>query len=375
MLFINYFAKIQKLFRQKIFFVYFCSMKRTILKQSIFILLCLCSVVTLAQNVAKPRPGDGITTFLQRYHLNSSDKIKEFKQLNKGKFTKNGGLIIGRSYKLPYGKRSKKDNKYERGSKSDITTKNESKYNKNKEPLFGKRYEKIHSVSKELQGACFYLVSGHGGPDPGAIGFVGRHELHEDEYAYDIILRLAINLRERGAKVHIIIQDKKDGIRNDRYLNNSERETCMGEKIPLNQVARLQQRCNMINKLYRKDKISYKRAVFIHVDSRGRSNQVDVFFYHATGSKLGKRLAENIRKTFENKYNKHQPNRGFEGTVSNRDLFVLRNSNPAAVFLELGNIQNKKDQQRLIIPSNRQALADWICKGIINDYQNRKKGI
>lgn len=52
----------------------------------------------------------------------------------------------------------------------------------------------------------------------------------------------------------------------------------MGDPIPLNQVARLKQRCDWVNKLYRKDKSSYKRAVFIHVDSRSKGQQTDVFF-------------------------------------------------------------------------------------------------
>ena len=137
-----------------------------------------------------------------------------------------------------------------------------------KEALFGKEYATYQITSNELSGACFYLVGGHGGPDPGAIGIYQGRQLHEDEYAYDIILRLARELLSRGAKVHIIIQDKKDGIRDGHVLANSKRETCMGDPIPLNQVARLKQRCDWVNKLYRKDKSSYKRAVFIHVDSR-----------------------------------------------------------------------------------------------------------
>ncbi len=341
-------------------------MKRSIFNYTVVMMLLLCPLTIQAQKTAKPKDGDGITTFLQRYRLNTPANIKEFKKINKGKFTADGGLILGRSYLLPHSGNSDREEDDERSSRKKRKTEKTS----NREPLFGKRYEKISRISDELEGACFYLVSGHGGPDPGAIGNIGKHELHEDEYAYDIILRLARNLRQRGAKVHIIIQDEKDGIRNDYYLDNSERETCMGDRIPLNQVARLQQRCDKINQLYRKDRSSYKRAVFIHVDSRGRKDQVDVFFYHAPGSKKGKRLAENIHKTFERKYDKHQPNRGFEGTVSARELYVLRKATPASVFLELGNIQNKKDQQRLIIPSNRQALADWICRGIIQDYKD-----
>ena len=84
-----------------------------------------------------------------------------------------------------------------------------------------------------------------GDPDPGCIGKYRGKELHEDEYAYDIILRLGRELMKRGAKVHFIIQDAKDGIRDQAILNNSKRETCMGKAIPLNQIARLKQRLVM----------------------------------------------------------------------------------------------------------------------------------
>lgn len=240
------------------------------------------------------------------------------------------------------------------------------------EPLFGKALASYKVTSSSLKGATFYLVSGHGGPDPGCIGKYRGHELHEDEYAYDIILRLGRELLERGAKVHFIIQDAKDGIRNTAILKNSKRETCMGQPIPLGQVARLQQRCDAINRLYRKDKSKYKRAIFIHVDSRSRGKQTDVYFYHAKGSKYGKRLALGLQKTFKKKYDIHQPNRGFDGTVSARDLFVLRNTTPYAVFLEVGNIQNAQDQKRLVIPDNRQALANWITDAIVEDYKKSK---
>ena len=91
----------------------------------------------------------------------------------------------------------------------------------NYEPLFGKSQAAYSVTSSSLRGAVFYLVSGHGGPDPGCIGKYQGHELHEDEYAYDIILRLGKELLKRGAKVHFIIQDSKDGIRNTAILKNS----------------------------------------------------------------------------------------------------------------------------------------------------------
>ena len=241
-----------------------------------------------------------------------------------------------------------------------------------KEPLFGKAMATYPISSRELSGACFYLVSGHGGPDPGAIGTYLDHKLHEDEYAYDIVLRLGRELLMRGAKVHFIIQYKKDGIRNGRILNNSKRETCMGKAIPLDQVARLKQRSQKIDALYNKDKATYKRAIFVHVDSRSQGKQTDVYFYHAPGSKQGKRLADRMRSTFASKYKKHQPGRGFKGTVSDRNLYVLRNTRPVGVYLELGNIRNSRDQQRLVLENNRQALAKWIAEAIVADYKGKK---
>ena len=172
--------------------------------------------------------------------------------------------------------------------------------------------------------------------------------------------------------MHFIIQDKKDGIRNGKILKNSKRETCMGQAIPLDQVARLRQRSQKIDQLYKKDKSNYKRAIFVHVDSRSQGKQTDVYFYHAPGSKQGKRLANRMNNTLRQKYKKHQPGRGFNGTVSERNLYVLRNTQPAGVYLELGNIRNSRDQQRLVLENNRQALAKWIAEAIVADYKGKK---
>lgn len=216
-------------------------------------------------------------------------------------------------------------------------------------------------------------MSGHGGPDPGAIGKMGNVELHEDEYAYDVMLRLARNLLMRGAKVHIIIQDAKDGIRNDKFLKNSKRETCMGDPIPFNQFRRLEQRCDKINSLFKKDKEIYKRAIFMHIDSRSKSHQTDVFFYYQDKNSESKHLSKTMKSTFEHKYNRHQPSRGFTGTVGQRGLYVLRKTTPPSVFVELGNIQNSFDQKRFILSDNRQALANWLCEGFMTDYQRYRK--
>lgn len=299
----------------------------------------------------KPRKGDGVYSLLRRYNLPPKKYKNKFYELNKGKFGKKYSLLANIYYHLPNSK---------------------SMHNV---PLFGEDSAKFKQESNIMSGAVFYLISGHGGPDPGAIGTYNKHKLHEDEYAYDVTLRLAKCLMKNGAKVYVIIQDAKDGIRENAILSNSKRETCMGSEIPLSQLKRLKQRIQKVNWLFRnKDKHSkYKRCISIHVDSRSQNKRLDVFFYHHPKSKYGKRLAYTLSNTFEKKYGNHQPGRGFSGTVTSRKLYVVRKAVPVVVFTELGNIQNKYDQIRFISPNNRQALANWIYEGFETDYRKQSK--
>lgn len=345
------------------------------------ILLFFCFLFSVSalwgQQKATPKPGEGISTFLLRHNRAPKKYYDDFIKLNEAKLGKGQTLKLGVTYLIPPVKKKVPASVTTAGSaakKENTGKKQPPRKTERNEPLFGKLLANVKVTSNRLAGACFYVVSGHGGPDPGAIGRVGKHELHEDEYAYDIALRLARNLMQEGAEVHIIIQDAKDGIRDDSYLSNSKRETCMGDVIPLNQVQRLQQRCNKINALYQKDRknYSYCRAIFIHVDSRSKGKQTDVFFYHSNKKAVSKRLANNMKDTFESKYGKHQPNRGFSGTVSGRNLYVLSHTTPVSVFVELGNIQNSFDQRRLVINSNRQALAKWLMEGFLKDYKEKK---
>ena len=177
------------------------SVKHSIRIFFIFIIALVYTGSLTAQEKAYPKNGEGITLFLKRFNRTGGTYQKEFIELNKGKLGKNNTLRMGVKYTLP-----------------PLAS---APQKKNYQPLFGKSLASYKVTSSDLKGACFYLVSGHGGPDPGAIGKMGSHELHEDEYAYDIMLRLARNLLTRGAKVHIIIQDAKDGIRDQQFLNNS----------------------------------------------------------------------------------------------------------------------------------------------------------
>lgn len=312
------------------------------------------------------KPGDGIYNLLRRYGLDPSH-LSSFLELNQDKIGKDNSLYAGKTYLLPA--KSLKDE-----TNSAVPDPKATSAKILHVPLFGKDHARVEIKDQQLKGAVYYLVSGHGGPDPGAVGKYGPYQLAEDEYAYDVTIRLARRLMEHGATVYMIIQDKNDGIRDDAILKMSRDEANYANKpISLNQKERLRQRTSAINSLYTGHKGQYQRMLSIHIDSRSEGQNIDVFFYHHENSAAGKQLAENIHKTFTSKYNRYQPNRNYSGNVSHRSsLYVIKYSHPPTVFIELGNIRNNLDQRRFVLHNNRQAVANWISEGILSDYKQNK---
>lgn len=316
--------------------------------------------------------GDGILSLLRKQGVNPYDYFDDFVEMNIENLRDSVNLYAGRTYKIPP---VKIDSVIVLDSIQKQTTEIKKIVGEDYE-IFGNKHSTVLIKSEKLKNAVYYLVSGHGGPDPGAMAVYAKKSLAEDEYAYDITLRLAKELLAHGATVYIIIRDKNDGIRDDRILEIDHDEVAYGDEvIPLNQLARLKQRVDIVNKLYKKNKGKFQRLIVTHIDSRSKGQNIDVFFYHHEKSKNGKKLAESIHKTFEKKYKKYQPNRTYTGTFGDRtELYLVRNTHPAMAYIEIGNIKNKKDQRRILDAENRQALAKWIGEGVLLDYKGGEIG-
>jgi N-acetylmuramoyl-L-alanine amidase len=239
-------------------------------------------------------------------------------------------------------------------------------------PLFGKHASHVSVLDRKLSGCVYYLASGHGGPDPGAVGRAGKSLLAEDEYAYDVTIRLARVLVQHGASVYMMVQDPNDGIRDGALLPIDYDEVAYpNQAISHHQTARLRQTTTAVNQQFARHK-GYQRFVTLHVDSRSKGQAVDVFFYHHPGSKAGQKLAQNIHRKFQTNYKRYRPARPYRGMVSSRgNLYVVKNSHAPTVFIELGNIQNQLDQRRFVLADNRQALANWLYQGLASDYHTR----
>jgi len=367
--------------------------------------------------------GDDVNSFLARYQLNQFDcNIKQFNKLNKTKT--NSKLVAGKKYILPVyiyeynGKsirttiglkswdqaiRIKKYNEFlleKKLRRQTIVNSNvlwvpyhelkcigespnpnqafvgqkarkvEKKIaGARKFAIFGKKYAHVPLNSNRLNGKVFYIVSGHGGPDPGAVGKRGKTQMCEDEYAYDIALRLTRNLIAQGAVAYMITRDPNDGIRDANLLSCDQDEYCWGDyAIPRSQKQRLFQRSNAINFLFEKyKKIGVKdedqTTLILHIDSRAKGQRADVFFYHYPNSTPSLKLAQKIKNKLAAKYKKYRKNGQYHGTIKARDLHMLRETKGKSVYIELGNIRNADDQQRFL-KDNRQALANWMYEAI-----------
>ncbi len=390
----------------------------------ITLLFLLCSAEATAFETyfhsVKAKSGDGIYSLLRRYHLETNDcNRQQFLELNDLKPTSK--LIADRKYQLPiiifqyngtsirttvgidswekairikeYNEKILDSNlrktryldskilwvpyhelhcekKEKISSKvSEVVASEKTTSRKYKEvELFGKANKRVEILNQNLKGYVYYIVAGHGGPDPGAVcSKECSNELCEDEYAYDVSLRLTRELIRRGATAHMIIQDKNDGIREEEVLDCDTDEVCMGARIPMNQKKRLAQRAGEINRLYKKYKkqgVKDQIAIMIHVDSYTKERRQDVYFFHHKKSKSSLDLAESLQSTFKEKYNYYQKGRGYKGFVKGRGLYMINNTLPTAAYVELANIRNPNDQERFKLATNREALAKWMFEGI-----------
>ena len=238
-------------------------------------------------------------------------------------------------------------------------------------PVFGAKYQLIPIRDNKLKDCVYFIDAGHGGPDPGTSGTYNGHILREDEYAYDVSLRLARLLIQHGATVHLTVIDPDDGIRDAAVLERDAHETFNGGvRMADGYRDRLFQRTNFVNTTAEKyPNAKLQRFISIHIDAREASQnpqQIDVHFSYNPLSAIAESLGNKMLSLFRQKYAQYQPNRGYNGRLFQRpNLHVLKYTKPVALLVELGNISHPRDQIRFVNPENRQTLAEWLCEGLL----------
>lgn len=329
-----------------------------ILRAAMMLPVLILLALPVRGQTATPQAGEGIWGLLRRSGLTPTSALaKEFKELNASRLKGSDELKLGMSYQLP-------------GAAGKATA-SEPQEQGRRYPIFGSQYELVVQKTRRLEGHYFYLVAGHGGPDPGTHGKFAGKPLPEDEVAYDTVLRAARRLIEEGATVYLIVRDENDGIRDVEHFAYDQDEVHLDGTPVGFRDDRLKKNAAIINDLYQKNrgKALSQQVISFHVDGYGGRHQPQIDPYFTYASDSGRSLGAVLQAELRDRYELHQPGRGYRGGLKERSLYILTHTKPTAVLIELGNIRHPGDQQRLVKPGNRQALAEWIVEGLVRKVE------
>jgi len=276
------------------------------------------------------------------------------------------------------------------------------------------------SLARDLDGIHVILDPGHGGRDPGAIG---RRGIYEDEYVYDIACRIRRLLLSRTrAKVYMTLMDKRAGYRvvNSKRLPPDRNEVLLTTPQYRNMDARVSAnlRCFLAASIYRslpRAARKNNRVVFtsVHADSlypvlSGASIYIpDAYLSRKPLSRKGGiydrikevRSCRPIRTTYSQRVRSEGYSRDFSFellsafkrfniaslsyhpvrdrvTRGRREYVpaVIRyNPVPTKLLLEVANLRNLKDCNRLMDPNYRELIAMAFVDAL-KRYYGRKPG-
>ncbi len=179
------------------------------------------------------------------------------------------------------------------------------------------------------------IDAGHGGTDPGALGYnsSGKVVARESEINLSIALLLGKKLEQSGIKV-VYTRDS------DEYI-------------------KLQERSEIANN------IESDLFVSIHCNSIENTSINGTQVYYHPASEIGTVLAENI-------YDKMVDMTGLypKSTQNGSHLYVIRTTISPAVLVETAFISNESDRNYLLSSSGQETIAEAIYQGIMETVAN-----
>lgn len=234
--------------------------------------------------------------------------------------------------------------------------------------------------SQPLYGMVVVIDPGHGGTDPGSSGVFSREGIRvsEDEYVYDVSLRLERILRSKGAIVVKTIRDAKHSAPDARPANSvmppdqNEVFTSNGRRVQAGGwglLTRVRHANSVLQKYPR------HRVVFlsIHFDSLGRKDREGVHFIRprADNPELVGFLVDEFGKG-------GRLQNGGSSVLRNgdvRNILIMRgrddpysgewNRVRQRVLVELGNFSNEDDVWRIRDYRVRESYAQLITRALI----------
>ena len=190
---------------------------------------------------------------------------------------------------------------------------------------------------KETLDFTVVVDPGHGGVDPGSIGY--KTKVKESE----INLAVALVLKEKLEKIGIrVVTTRSDsgGLYGLSTTNYKKRD--------------MQKRKEIIEGT-RPDIV-----VSVHMNSYIRHNLRGAQVFYDKNSAISETLALSIQDQFASRLEKSDKG------ISVGDYYMLKCTDSASVIAECGFLSNEEDEKLLISPAYQEKIADCIYVGIIN---------
>ena len=241
------------------------------------------------------------------------------------------------------------------------------------------RFRKVKSRSQPLKGWRIVLDPGHGGRDPGAIvsNRDGRNrEIHvvEDEYVYDLTIRVMERLALYGADIELTLLSpnhlKRDNIPAGATFVNEQNEVYNDEvynrrKDPMVRPGshNIQRRVIVANRFFEQSRRGRCLFLSLHADNSPKRPKGPLVIYQKKGSRIdraSKRFADVMQRALDHP--------AVPSQIGGRNLAVLRDNRARAeILVEVRNVSFVGDAWALRFHGKRQEDAERIVRGVL-DY-------
>lgn len=193
---------------------------------------------------------------------------------------------------------------------------------------------------ENIAGKTVVIDAGHGGEDPGAIGF---GNVYEKDLNLEIAFKLGEYLKSSGYNVVYTRTEDK--------LLYTEEENIKG----MRKINDLKNRMNIAN--------SYENALFvsIHMNSYGAAECSGLQVYYGVGSEDARRMANAVQSEVVSRL---QPTNRRK-IKSGEGLYLLENSKNPAILIECGFLTNPEECKKLSQKEYQKELSFAILCGII----------
>ena len=184
------------------------------------------------------------------------------------------------------------------------------------------------------------IDAGHGGTDPGSIGY--KTKVHEDKLNLQMSKLLKDKLEKAGINV-IMSRETSEALIDGAGKKWKRKE--------------MEARRNLIKKTRPNMVISLHQNSYTNHSLRGAQ------VFYDKKSEISKCIAESIQEQFKLNLDKSikAPSPG--------DYFMLKCSNAPSVIVECGFLSNEEDEKLLQTPEYQEKIINSIYKGIVNFFQ------